>query len=144
MNIPNGTFNVIYSSLGFTTISKKITFINNQSIIQNIEMIESAIEMDAVIISTPFHKLQGENVMKVERLSASEISKSGAITLAEGITAIPGVSSISTGIGIGKPVIRGLSSNRVLTFTQGVRLENQQFGGEHGLELMQKELKVLK
>src|SRR5699024_7574102 len=28
---------------------------------------------------------------------------------------------------------RGLSSNRVLTYTQGVRLENQQFGEEHGL-----------
>ena len=132
-NIPNGTFNIIYSSLGYTSISKKLTFFNNQLITQNIIMVESAIEMDEVIISTPFHKLQGENVMKVERLSASEISKSNAITLADVITEIPGVSTISTGTGIGKPVIRGLSSNRVLTFTQGVRLENQQFGGEHGL-----------
>ena len=31
------------------------------------------------------------------------------------------------------PVIRGLSSNRVLVYTQGIRLENQQFGDEHGL-----------
>jgi iron complex outermembrane receptor protein len=30
-------------------------------------------------------------------------------------------------------VIRGLSGNRVLTYVQGVRLENQQFGSEHGL-----------
>jgi iron complex outermembrane receptor protein len=131
--IPNGTFNVLYSSLGYVTISKKITFLNNQSVTQNIIMLESAIEMDEVIISTPFHKLQGENVMKVERLSAKELSKSGIITLSDGISKIPGVTSISTGIGIGKPVIRGLSSNRVLTYTQGVRLENQQFGEEHGL-----------
>ena len=34
---------------------------------------------------------------------------------------------------IGKTVIRGLSSNRVLVYTQGVRLENQQYGAEHGL-----------
>src|SRR5690606_39001629 len=35
-------------------------------------------------------------------------------------------------MGIGKPVIRGLGFNRVLVYTQGVRLENQQYGGEHG------------
>ena len=53
--------------------------------------------------------------------------------LAEGITNIAGVESVSTGNSIGKPVIRGLSSNRVLVYTQGVRLENQQYGDEHGL-----------
>lgn len=132
-NIPDGTFTVVFSSLGFETISKNISFQNNITIELNIEMTETAIEMDEIIISTPFHKLQRENVMKVDRISAKDIINSGALTLAEGITEIPGVSTISTGVGIGKPVIRGLSSNRVLTYTQGVRLENQQFGGEHGL-----------
>ena len=132
-NIPNGTFTLIFSSLGYKTVSKTITFKNNEEITENIELKETAVEMEEVIISTPFHKLQRENVMKVERISAQDIANSGALTLAEGITEISGVSTISTGAGIGKPVIRGLSSNRVLTYTQGVRLENQQFGGEHGL-----------
>src|SRR5690606_137687 len=56
-------------------------------------------------------------------------------TLADGVAAIPGVSQLSTGTSIGKPVIRGLSGNRVLVYSQGVRLENQQFGDEHGLGL---------
>ena len=51
----------------------------------------------------------------------------------EGLATIPGVSQVSTGTSIGKPVIRGLSGNRVLVYSQGVRLENQQFGDEHGL-----------
>lgn len=89
--------------------------------------------MEEVIVSTPFHKLQSDNVMKVERISTQDLNASGAITLADGIKNIAGVNIISTGTGIGKPVIRGLSSNRVLTYTQGVRLENQQFGDEHGL-----------
>ncbi len=132
-NIPQGTYKVIYSLLGFSTISKKITFTETGISVENIEMVESAVEMEEIIISTPFHKLQSDNVMKVERISVADINASGAITLAEGINNIAGVSSISTGIGIGKPVIRGLSSNRVLTYSQGVRLENQQFGDEHGL-----------
>ena len=53
----------------------------------------------------------------------------------EGLATIPGVSQVSTGTSIGKPVIRGLSGNRVLVYSQGVRLENQQFGEEHGLGL---------
>ncbi|PVW13851.1 TonB-dependent receptor [Marixanthomonas spongiae] len=132
-NIPKGTYAVVYSYLGYATVSKNIQFSGNSSITHDIILTESAVEMEEVVISTPFHKLQGDNVMKVERASAQALLSSGATTLSEGITTIPGVESISTGTGIGKPVIRGLSSNRVLTYTQGVRLENQQYGDEHGL-----------
>ncbi len=132
-NIPEGKYSVVFSALGYATISNKINFSKKLSITQNIQLEESAVEMEEVIVSTPFHKLQSENVMKVERVSTEDLNSSGAITLADGIQNIAGVEIISTGPGIGKPVIRGLSSNRVLTYAQGVRLENQQFGDEHGL-----------
>ncbi|WP_114491611.1 TonB-dependent receptor [Candidatus Ulvibacter alkanivorans] len=132
-NIPNGTYTVVYSYLGFATISEKTQFVNGTIITRDVILEESAVEIEEVIISTPFHKLQSDNVMKVERVSTDALNSRGAVTLAEGITNIPGVNSVSTGLGIGKPVIRGLSSNRVLTYAQGVRLENQQFGDEHGL-----------
>jgi iron complex outermembrane receptor protein len=134
-NIPEGMHTVVYSMLGYSTISKKIFFSENKSVIQDIQMSESAVEMEEIIISTPFHKLQSDNVMKVERMSVDDLTSKGAATLSEGITNIAGVSSITTGTGIGKPVIRGLSANRVLTYAQGVRMENQQFGDEHGLGL---------
>ncbi|RFN58336.1 TonB-dependent receptor [Marixanthomonas ophiurae] len=133
MNVPTGNYTIVFSYLGYATVSKKIKVSKNTSATEDIQLAESAVEMEEVIISTPFHKLQGDNVMKVERVSVNELLSKGNTTLAEGITNIPGVESISTGTGIGKPVIRGLSSNRVLTYTQGVRLENQQFGDEHGL-----------
>jgi iron complex outermembrane receptor protein len=133
-NIPPGTYTIVYSFLGYATISERINFSEEDpNVIRNIVMSESAVEMEEIIIATPFHKLQRDNVMKVERISVNEFTKAGATTLAEGITNIAGVESITTGMGIGKPVIRGLSANRVLTYTQGVRLENQQFGDEHGL-----------
>ncbi len=91
--------------------------------------------MDEVLISTVFNKLQSQNVMKVTHKSIKEMTKNGATTLIEGVANIPGVSQISTGLAIGKPVIRGLSGNRVLVYSQGVRIENQQFGEEHGLGL---------
>jgi iron complex outermembrane receptor protein len=133
IDLPNGTYKLIVSVLGFETYSKQINLPFKTSL--NVELSSSAIEMEEVIISTPFHKLQSDNVMKVEQKKMSDLKANGLVTLSEAITAIPGVESISTGQSIGKPVIRGLSSNRVLVYAQGIRLENQQFGDEHGLGL---------
>ncbi|MEL4308299.1 TonB-dependent receptor [Joostella sp. CR20] len=130
-NLPQGTYKIVVSSIGFKTFSSSTT-INGQTEF-TIQLTPSAIEMEEVIVSTPFHKLQSENVMKVERQSVETLKTKGAMTLSDGISEISGVETLSTGVGIGKPVIRGLSSNRVLVYTQGIRLENQQFGGEHGL-----------
>lgn len=47
----------------------------------------------------------------------------------------PGVSQLSTGSGIAKPVIRGLGYNRVLVVSDGIRQEGQQWGDEHGVEI---------
>ena len=91
--------------------------------------------MDEVIVSTAFNKIQSQNVMKVEHETIKELQQKGTSTLIEGLATIPGVSQVSTGTSIGKPVIRGLSGNRVLVYSQGVRMENQQFGDEHGLGL---------
>ncbi|WP_027127004.1 TonB-dependent receptor [Gelidibacter mesophilus] len=132
-NIPNGAYAVVVSIMGYETLSQTITFPTSGDLI--LALIPSAIEMEEIIISTPFHKLQSENVMKVERKTIANLKAKGAVTLADGLTTIAGVESITTGVSIGKPVIRGLSSNRVLVYTQGVRLENQQFGDEHGLGL---------
>lgn len=132
-NIPNGTFPIVVSIIGYESLSQSITFPSTEFL--NLTLIPSAIEMEEIIISTPFHKLQSENVMMVERKTMATLKAKGAVSLADGITTIAGVESITTGVSIGKPVIRGLSSNRVLVYTQGVRLENQQFGDEHGLGL---------
>ena len=132
INIPNEKITIQFSSLGYKTILKELV-LNNQDIILNIQLEESVFKMDDIIVSTPFRKIQSENIMKVERLSAKKLQQTGAATLSEGITSIPGVSQASTGTSTGKPVIRGLSGNRVVTYTQGLRLENQQFGADHGL-----------
>ncbi|MEZ4802677.1 MAG: TonB-dependent receptor [Gelidibacter sp.] len=132
-NLPNGTYKIVVSIIGYETLSQNITLPLSESLTMAIN--PSTIEMEEVIVSTPFHKLQSENVMKVERESVSDLKSKGSVTLSEGISNIAGVETVTTGLSIGKPVIRGLSSNRVLVYTQGVRLENQQFGDEHGLGL---------
>ena len=131
-DIPLGSYKIVVSFIGYQTFSKTI-LIEAGSNTLDVKLLPSAIEIEEVIVSTPFHKLQRENVMKVEQAKLADMRTKGSITLSDGITNIAGVETVSTGVGIGKPVIRGLSSNRVLVYTQGIRLENQQFGDEHGL-----------
>jgi len=133
-NLPNGTFKVVYSFVGFTTKIISLS-VSGKEIVQDIILEDNMIHMDEVIVSTAFNKLQSQNVMKVEHASLKSLQQKGTATLIEGLATIPGVSQVSTGTSIGKPVIRGLSGNRVLVYSQGVRLENQQFGEEHGLGL---------
>ena len=47
------------------------------------------------------------------------------------------IQSASLGTGISKPVIRGFQGFRVLNLVNGVRLQNQQWGGDHGLAISQ-------
>ncbi|MDT8417188.1 MAG: TonB-dependent receptor [Lutibacter sp.] len=133
-NLPNNAIKITIAFISYKTIAKTITLSEKETSI-NFILEEAVFKMDEVIISTVFNKLQSQNVMKVEHETMKTLQRKGTSTLIEGLTTIPGVSQVSTGTSIGKPVIRGLSGNRVLVYSQGVRIENQQFGDEHGLGL---------
>lgn len=133
-NLPNGNLKLTFTFVGFGTQNKTINSLQKENIL-NVILEETIFQMDEVIVSTAFNKIQSQNVMKVEHESIKEMQRKGTATLIEGLATIPGVSQVSTGTSIGKPVIRGLSGNRVLVYSQGVRMENQQFGDEHGLGL---------
>ncbi|HMI06926.1 MAG TPA: TonB-dependent receptor [Flavobacterium sp.] len=133
-NLPAGNIAIIFSFMGYATENRTVNIHQPQTTLDFV-LQESIHQMDEVIVSTAFNRLQSQNVMKVEHENLKSIQQKGVSTLIEGLATIPGVSQISTGASIGKPVIRGLSANRVLVYSQGVRLENQQFGDEHGLGL---------
>lgn len=132
--LPNGTFTLVFSGISYSTKTQKVTLSQKETTL-NATLEENMIHMEEVIVSTAFNKVQSQNVMKVEHESVKSLQQKGTATLIEGLATIPGVSQVATGTSIGKPVIRGLSGNRVLVYSQGVRLENQQFGEEHGLGL---------
>lgn len=133
-SIPTGKLKISFSYVGFTSQNKIIAITDNETQL-NVLLEETHFEMDEVVVSTGFNKLQSQNVMKVEHETIGSLQQKGTTTLVEGLATIPGVAQVSTGTSIGKPVIRGLTGNRVLVYSQGVRIENQQFGDEHGLGL---------
>ncbi|MDR2824900.1 MAG: TonB-dependent receptor [Prevotellaceae bacterium] len=118
------------SSVGFQTLLQSIDYQRDTIIF----LVPSPHALQEIVVSAFGKKLQSENISNVEQLSLNSVDNQ-AINLAEKLKRVIGVDNLSTGAGIGKPVIRGLSGNRVAIFSQGVRVENQQWGDEHGLGL---------
>ena len=58
-------------------------------------------------------------------------------TLAQSLSAIPGVQARAIGSGQSKPAIRGLGFNRIAVAVDGIKHEGQQWGDDHGLEIDQ-------
>jgi iron complex outermembrane receptor protein len=56
-------------------------------------------------------------------------------TFIKSIDRLPGVNSMDIGANASKPIIRGMSLNRVVVSENGVKQEGQQWGSDHGLEI---------
>lgn len=72
---------------------------------------------------------------KQDQLLAAEIEKRRGQNLAELLKNINGVKAMNSAGGIAKPVIRGLSGQRIVTMQGNSRIEGQQWGDDHGPEL---------
>ena len=94
---------------------------------------DQTVKLDEVVLSLPFNQTLGKSVIKVDKIIFNDLNPILQQYISKSISKLPGVSIVSTGPGISKPSIRGLSFDRVVVYSQGVRLENQQWGDEHGI-----------
>lgn len=131
-SIPVGERQLVFSYVGASSVKRKVT-VKERLVLRLDVNLESVLSLNEVVVSVPGSKLQKDLVVNVEKKTLAKINIASSVTLAESITNLTGVSQNSTGGSIGKPVIRGLTSNRVVTYAQGTRIENQQWGAEHGL-----------
>ncbi len=133
-NLPAGTFLVEVKNIGFNSYVnyEKI----NGAVNLDVKLAESAVEMNEVLVTGSLISSQRLlNPIPVSSISRQELNRSSSYNIIDGLTNIPGISQISTGSSISKPVIRGLGYNRVLVLHDDIRQEGQQWGDEHGIEI---------
>jgi len=65
----------------------------------------------------------------------AHLLENSSSNIIDALASEPGISQVTTGAGISKPVIRGLGYNRVVVVNDGIRQEGQQWGDEHGIEI---------
>ena len=71
----------------------------------------------------------------VQRLSPQEFAQQQSGSLGDLAANLSGVSTLSTGSNVAKPIVHGLHGNRVLIINNGVRHEFQNWGDEHAPEI---------
>lgn len=76
-----------------------------------------------------------EGAVNRDKIAHAELQMLRGLSLTETLRDIRGITTLSTGSTIGKPVIRGMSGNRIVIMNNGVRQESQQWGTEHAPEL---------
>ncbi len=76
-----------------------------------------------------------EELLSTEHLDENDLARNVQGNFAQSLSRLPGLDAINTGVGIAKPVIRGLSFNRVIVNDQGIKQQGQQWGADHGLEV---------
>ncbi|HUH32957.1 MAG TPA: TonB-dependent receptor, partial [Daejeonella sp.] len=133
-NVPDkGHFLIEVKYIGYKTVTNNIDLASSSSL--EIALEPSMIEAREVVITgTAFSTDNRKNSTSVSAVSKDQLVNKPGGNLIDAIAKVPGVSQITTGGGISKPVIRGLSFNRVLTLVDGAKQEGQQWGDEHGLE----------
>lgn len=71
------------------------------------------------------------NSLSEDKLSGKDLEKYSSLSLGDALKQVSGVTSLSTGNTIVKPVIQGLHSSRIIIMNNGVRQEDQEWGEEH-------------
>jgi len=94
-----------------------------------------SVEMKDVVITGLKEVQRTETVMNVTPVTATEMTRSGSFNISDALSKLPGITQLTTGLAISKPVIHGLYGNRILTLLSGLRFDNQQWQDEHGMGL---------
>jgi len=133
--ISYGLYNIMFSKTGYISKNELIN-VNEESMILDIKLVKSLIETPTIDVTSSFEAQDiSQSTFSLSTINLKTLTQERSHNLSTTIENIPGVNSISTGIGIGKPVIRGLSSNSVLIVHDGVKHESQQWGDEHSPEV---------
>ncbi len=94
--------------------------------------IRAVTSRDITVTGTPTASDPLRVPQEVDLVGSEEMQSVGSSSLGEVLTEkVAGVSSISTGSQVGKPVLRGLSGNRVKVLQDGVSQEFFQYGVRH-------------
>ncbi len=133
-NIPSGHFLIEVSHTGYTSIIEHIDIDKNLE--RDFALQPSVLENQGVIVTGVSN---ATNIKKaptpITTLRRAELLQSSSTNIIDLLAKKPGISQLSTGPGISKPIIRGLGYNRVLVINEGARQEGQQWGDEHGIEI---------
>jgi len=132
--------------LPLATVTVQVSYIGHQTIVQDVNLRTTSSldfvmkESNAMINEVVVTAFTGTSQLKnsptpVNVVSHRDLHGVASTNIIDALAQQPGISQLTTGGAISKPVIRGLGYNRVAVVSDGIRQEGQQWGDEHGIEV---------
>ena len=134
--LKKGDYHLHIQFLGYEAQSVNVRLHQNE--VLRVVLKASSLELREVLIENDLTKTnEQQQTQSTVVVSEEQLRKYAGQTLMQSLERLPGIQTINTGIGVSKPVIRGLSFNRVAVTENGIKQEGQQWGIDHGLEIDQ-------
>lgn len=121
---------------GFIPFNTTVKVPSDTTLKLAINMPVDALLLDEIKVVSKSLGLTERTPYNINTIDARDLSIKGSPSGIMGqLKELPGVNGADLGHGIVKPLIRGLGFSRVVTSYQGNKLENHQWGADHGLGL---------
>lgn len=133
-NIPSGHAVIEVSFSGYKTLVEHLDLTGHHQhdfALSSSYVINEGVTVTAVAGATSIRKAP----IPITKVTKAELLLTPSTNIIDALSHQPGVSQLSTGPAISKPIIRGLGYNRLVVVNDGVRQEGQQWGDEHGIEI---------
>ncbi|NCG35765.1 MAG: TonB-dependent receptor [Dehalococcoidales bacterium] len=125
--LPNNTYLNFYNN-GY--VSKLVKYKEGSEFIVFLKKLH--VTLDEVGVVESYSDLGNTKLTNIDKKSLENVFLRDN-SMVESITQLSGVDIVSSGLGIQKVVVRGLSGMRVVTYLNGMQINNQQWANDHGI-----------
>lgn len=135
--LKSGNYRLHVSYVGYQCIHPYKLAIVDEDVAVSVIMEPVGQDLSEVIVAADYKNASRNTAQTVVTASERFIRENRGSSLMTSLEKLPGVQAMSIGQGLSKPMIRGLSFNRVAVSENNIKMEGQQWGADHGLEIDQ-------
>lgn len=121
-NVPHGRYTLLIERIGYRRELRDVMVEVGATVRLRVELQVSAIELPGLVVTgTVGTRLGDQAVRPVDVLAGQELARKLELSVAATLQREPGLASSSMGPATARPIIRGLSGDRVLILEDGAR-----------------------
>lgn len=130
--VATGSQTVVISAPGYSPFTREVELAAGQVNTLNARLEPTSTEMSRIVVTGVAAPTDVQNAAgDIDVVADREKRRVQTASLGASLDRLAGVSNIGTGSQVGKPVIRGLSGNRIRVLKDGIGVNSQQFGVRH-------------
>ena len=122
---------LLISHIGYKQLTHHHDAFHNEPVVQ---LAPDNLILESIVVEEKVDK-QLTKSSSVSTIEGKDFEELKSESLGDALSSISGVSTLTTGSNVVKPIIHGLHSNRILIINNGIRHESQDWGQEHAPEI---------